>query len=294
MLFKFSGWDECGIDEYIECCAKYGYNSESSPHYIKFMLHHGADLRFVAYRKKKLLGAACLDGKWLVNDFKNPNKSMGSLPIPNSSIVLPFSSDVKCIAPFKTKCLSPLKKNIINSSFNLFTKRTAAFAKSVEEDFSKKTIATRRREIKKFIAAGGRFVDVSQFSGEELFSIYENLFFMRRGASIHDREMNIKFFVKFKNDFLGEVLYLNDKPVGIQLLITSTSTLGFFVDFINIGYDMEIKAHSIGTILMWNNLEKATERAHALALPLHFSFGFMSGKYKQRWCNPVGVGRTLI
>ncbi|HHK6155827.1 TPA: transcriptional regulator, partial [Edwardsiella piscicida] len=145
MLFKFSGWDECGIDEYMECCSKYGYNSESSPHYIKFMLHHGADLRFVAYRKKKLLGAACLDGKWLVNDFKNPNKSISSLPIPNSSIVLPFSSDVKCIAPFKTKCLSPLKKNIINSSFNLFTKRTAAFAKNVREDFSKKTVSTRRR-----------------------------------------------------------------------------------------------------------------------------------------------------
>ncbi|MDA6077575.1 hypothetical protein O0544_18340 [Edwardsiella anguillarum] len=123
-----------------------------------------------------MLGAACLDGKWLVNDFKNPNKSMGSLPIPNSSIVLPFSSDVKCIAPFKTKCLSPLKKNIINSSFNLFTKRTAAFAKSVEEDFSKKTIATRRREIKNLSPPADALSTSASLAGKNYFQ-YMKIYF---------------------------------------------------------------------------------------------------------------------
>ncbi|MBK5143964.1 transcriptional regulator [Budviciaceae bacterium BWR-B9] len=294
MIAKFLGWDECSFEEYALLCDSFGFNCESSPLFIKFMLNKGADFRFLSYkRNNNLVGGVCLDNGWLTNDLKNPKRTNMHLPIPAYSILPPFMDGVRVLAPFKSKCIYPSFNSFINTSFHFLSKRRVAYTKDVVNGFSKKSISTMNRKERLFLEDGGSFVDVNALSPLELFNIYDILFFNRRGVRINEPELNIDFFRECKNNFFGDVVYLNGEPVGIQLLIFSLSKKGFFVDFINIGYDMNINKHSLGSILMWNNLKKAHAYAVNLNVPMYFSFGAMSGAYKARWCLPQTVGRIL-
>ena len=91
------------------------------------------------------------------------------------------------------------------------------------------------------------------------------------------------------NHFFGEIAFFDGKAVGIQLLLSTPSKRGTFIDFLNIGYDMNLRKYSIGTMLMWRNLCLTAE----LPAPVTYSYGMMSGEYKARWCDPVSIGRSI-
>lgn len=293
MILKYFKWEDCSFETYNLCCERYGYNAESSPEYIDFMNKNGANYKFIAYKKNnEIVGSACLEGGWLANDHKNPNRIVKTLPLPAHSIVVPIDPSVNCLAPFKTKCLSPLTSSIKNANFNILSKRKIAMTKNIS-DFSKKTKETRKREINRFIDAGGSFVKTDEVNASELFCIYDSLYYKRRGCRVNDSQLNIKFFSSFKDNFIGNILFFNKEPVGIQLLLSTYSRIGLFVNFINIGYDINIKKHPLGTIAMWSNLDFVEKYAQQLNLPLFYSFGAMSGDYKKRWCTPLNVGRIL-
>ncbi|MEI9745897.1 transcriptional regulator [Enterobacter ludwigii] len=262
------------------------------------MQRHNAPLKFFSYKiKGKIFGSVCIDNGWLANDFKNKNKSINFLPVPTSSVYVPLSESIngKIIIPFKSKCLHPLQSNMFrNASYVLLSKRQAAFSKNIQTDFSGKTISTREREIRKYIKSGGSFKPISTISHNELFDIYEYLFQSRWGKQISEKEINRSFFNEFHNHFKGEVLMMNGEPTAIQLLVSVESRAGYFVDFINIGYKKQIQTDSVGTILMWNNLKVLHAEAVNKDINLIYSYGFMSGDYKKRWCIPANTGRVLF
>ncbi|MGU3523227.1 transcriptional regulator [Enterobacteriaceae bacterium C23F] len=294
---KFLNWDECSQKEYEDACLAYGYNCESSPEFLSFMIRNGAPLKFYAYKKKgQLQGSVCVDGGWLANDVKNNNRSIKTLPIPKYSIYLPVNENINNILiPFKSKCVHFLQRNkFSNVSYRLFNDRSAAISKRLDSDFSKKTISTREREVRKFVSSGGSFVDVKDLNPSDIFDIYNSLYFLRRGEETSDREINKKFFLEFHKNLKGEIMFINDEPLAIQLILAVKSKAGFFADYINVGYKQDSAIKSVGTILMWNNLKCLSDEAEADKLPLYYSYGFMSGEYKERWCNPEKVGRVII
>lgn len=298
LIAKFSKWEECSFNEYEKSCLEYGYNCESSPDFISFMLSLNAPLQFFSYKRNgKRLGSVCVDNGWVVNDVKNKNKSIKCLPVPTYATYIPFSHDFKgsVILPFKSKCLHPYQRDrFFNTSYNLLSKRTVAVVKSVSSDFSKKTISTREREIRKYCNAGGMFKPVSQFNGDELFDVYNNLFHARRNEVMGEQAINRRFFNEFHTHFKGDVMFMDDEPIAMQLLLSVTSKVGFFVDFINIGYKQDTPVNSIGTMLMWRNLTALSAESDKNNHRLYYSYGSMCGDYKKRWCNPVSVGRVLI
>jgi hypothetical protein len=217
--------------------------------------------------------------------------------VPATSIYLPFNNEAleNVIIPFKSKCLHPLQKDVfLNTSYSLLSKRKIGLAKDISTSFSKKTIDIREREIRKFLAKGGSFVPVGEIDKGDLFNIYNELFFARRNKEITDQALNKCFFNDFHSYFKGEVMFINDEPVAIQLILSVTSKVGLFADFINIGYKQSCNVNSIGTILMWNNLKVLHAESSRINKELYYSYGYMSGEYKKRWCNPVSIGRTLF
>ncbi len=89
-------------------------------------------------------------------------------------------------------------------------------------------------------------------------------------------------------------MMMNDEPIAMQLLLSVENGSSIFVDYINIGYKPNSEINSLGTIMMWRNLSKLNSMAAGLNKNLYFSFGHMSGDYKERWCMPESVGRSLI
>lgn len=262
------------------------------------MLRHNAPLKFFSYSKKgRILGGACVENGWLANDFKNQSRLIKSLPIPNSSIYIPLDLNVKdrILIPFKSKCLHSFQKQFfINSSYEWFSKRKVAIAKDPSISFSKKTIATREREVRNFIKSGGSFKPISDVSSDVFFDMYNELYYARRNKHVSDVELNREFFKEFHNRFKGDVMMIGGDPVAIQLLLSADSPAGFFVDYINIGYKQGRFGTSLGTVLMWKNLTTLSSEAQSINKMLYYSYGFMSGEYKKRWCNPESVGRSLI
>jgi hypothetical protein len=81
----FFNWIECTFEEYERSCLKYGYNCESSPAFIKFMLQLGAPLRFFSYKVKgNIVGSICVDQGWIANDIKNKKNLSAPYPYLNA------------------------------------------------------------------------------------------------------------------------------------------------------------------------------------------------------------------
>lgn len=296
LIPKFLNWEECSIYEYADICLKYGFNCESSPQYLSFMLKNNAPLKFFSFSKKgESLGGVCVENGWLANDYKNKNRAIKSLLIPKQSIFIPLKEGGKYILPFKSKCLHPLQHSLfLNCSYKLFSKRKVAIAKNPLRDFSKKTIATREREVRKFLANGGSFKSISEVSANILFDIYNDLYRSRRNKPVSDQDLNRRFFNDYHQNFKGEIMMIGDDPIAMQLLLSVDNRAGLFVDYINIGYKPNTSINSLGTIMMWRNLTEINNFAMQHNKNLYYSFGHMSGDYKERWCVPEPVGRTLI
>lgn len=296
LIPKFLNWEECSLKEYEEICSKYGFNCESSPHFLSFMLKNNAPLKFFSFSKKGVaVGGACVENGWLANDYKNNNRAIKSLLMPKHSIFLPLKEGGKYILPFKSKCLHPLQKKLfLNSSYELFSKRKVAIAKNPRNDFSKKTISTREREIRRFLASGGAFKSIREITADALFDIYSDLYRQRRNKPVVDQDLNRSFFNEYHHNFKGEIMMIGDEPVAMQLLLSVDNSAGIFVDYINIGYKPSTEINSLGTIMMWRNLTEINSSALESKKNLYYSFGHMSGDYKERWCIPEPVGRSLI
>ncbi|MDF7679497.1 transcriptional regulator [Enterobacteriaceae bacterium ESL0689] len=288
---KFLRWEKCDFSEYERACRKFDFNAESSPEYIQMALAHGASLKFYAYIKNGITeGAVCTDNGWLAHDHKNPKNSLGWMSLPKYAIYLPFNENIKCILPFKTKSLSLRNKQFYNSSFSLFSKRQVAIAKNINE-LSSKTKSTRKREVRKFIEQGGEFKNINTVDADFLFENYYRLYAIRRNLTIKPDPLIRSLFCQLheKSHFFGHIAFFAGEAVGIQLILSTETEKSHFLDFINIGYDISLHQHPIGTMLMWENLCLAND----IKKPLTYSYGMMSGQYKKRWCHPVSVGRTL-
>ena len=89
-------------------------------------------------------------------------------------------------------------------------------------------------------------------------------------------------------------MYMRGEAIALQLLISTSSNAGFFVDFINIGYKTSSNIHSAGTMIMWKNINTLHEEASLEGKKLHYSYGVMSGDSKGSWCKPMPLGRSII
>ncbi|MGK0705304.1 transcriptional regulator [Yokenella regensburgei] len=298
LIAKFLHWNECSFEEYKKSCLEYGYNCESAPEFLSFMMRHGAPLKFFSYRKnREVLASVCVDKGWLANDRKNNNRSINYLHVPTTAILIPVNSNCKhkIIIPFKSKCLHPLQNGrFLNASYKVFSNRTSAIAKNIQRDFSKKTISTREREVRTFMKAGGSFKSISQIDGDLLFDIYNELYHARRNKFVPNHGVNRAFFREFIDNFKGVVMFMDDEPIAMQLLMSVNNKAGLFVDYINIGYKQDTSVNSLGTILMWKNLSVLSAESIECGKRLYYSYGFMAGEYKERWCKPESLGRTLI
>lgn len=288
------GWERCDFATYREACATFGFNAESDPDFLHFQMDRGAAFTFAAYAPRGTLqGAACIDHGWLASDKKNPKRVEPHLPIPADAVCVPMAPGVRCIAPFKAKCLHALNAPFVNSAFQRLSGREICLAKSPEHGFSKKTVSTREREVRRLLEDGGSLRDFSEFDPETLLDIYRELYLARRDEYPPNRDGYLAFFRRFHARLLGDVLFYQGAPCAMQLNVQTLSAHGLFVDYINMGLRQDIETHSFGTLLIWNNIKKAQALADRHQATLRYSFGNPSAPYKDRWCYREKVGKLF-
>ncbi|SPO63982.1 Acetyltransferase (fragment) [Pseudomonas inefficax] len=157
------------------------------------------------------------------------------------------------------------------------------------EDLSKKFRYNQRRELRLLEEAGGVVRPISDFSAQEIASMYCDLFQRRWGFPATGAERMAEVLERLRELLIGSVLLLDGKPIAIQLVYRVEAPEWISVEYINGGVDPETKAFSPGSVLSFLNTQAAWEDARARNKPLRFSFGRADREYKDRWCNPVPV-----
>ncbi|KLU14251.1 MULTISPECIES: GNAT family N-acetyltransferase [Xenorhabdus] len=287
-----SGWKKSNFEQYKEAHALFGGCTLTHPNIVSFLDKH-LDGQFGFYIKKTASGVkgACFSfkNKKLIEEMQT------RYPVSYDEIVFPIATDVKLFLPIKSKRLSPIhKNNFINTSYrSLFSKRQICL---IKDSFSYKTRRNRSNEINKFKRAGGEIRSSSEFSAEELVDIYIDLYQKRWNYS-HSEEQKkhlLEIYTELREHIFGNVLLINGKPCAYDLVLWAESPKWISFDAINGGYEPEYAHLSIGSILMWVNIQEAKALCQQQDKTMRYSLGNPTFEYKNRWCETFPLGRVLF
>lgn len=288
----FSGWKKCDFEQYKEAYALFGGCTLTHPNIISFLDRH-LDGRFCFYSKKTEYGTK--GAYFSFNNKKLIENMQTRYPFSYDEIIFPIARDVKLFFPVKSKRLSPIHKdNFINTSYNpRLNKRKICL---IKDNFSYKTRRNRSNEINKFKRACGEIRPSSEFSTQELVDIYIDLYQKRWNYSHSEEQKKYLFeiYTELREHIFGNVLLINSKPCAYDFVLWAESPKWISFDAINGGYDPEYAHLSVGSILMWVNIQEAKALCQQGDKTMRYSLGNPTFEYKNRWCEILPLGKVLF
>ena len=284
------GWGLSDFDTYKETYERFGGSVCSHPDVISYLNEKVPSLSFHVYRRNGVPICA------VYTTGKNIRAGHIDYPFVFDDIILPYKkNEKKIILPFRTKQLSPFHAGDFYNCIHWQKMKRKTCV--VKDDFSVSTHKKRRLAFKKFLHWGGECRPAEDFSAEELSDIYCTLFELRWGDSLvcYSREILTEVFKRLRHLVFGHVLLINGKPCAYDLLFKAECIEWYFFDCINGGYDPDYAELSIGSVLMYLNIQKAKELCQAGNAKMIFSLGMDNPKwkYKKQWCNTLTLGRLL-
>ncbi|WP_286347895.1 antimicrobial resistance protein Mig-14 [Escherichia coli] len=289
-----TAWKPSTFETYKKTFEKYGGSVNMHPDVVSyFMIHHDWKFDFFHYEK---------DGDIKGSYFLYNGKQIGimarrSYPLSSDEVLIPFSPHARCFFPDKTNKLSIInKQNIINATWKIARKKQNCI---IKESFSPKFEKTRRNEIQRFIRNGGEIKCISQLSDKEISSSYISLFHSRFGGTLPCYEYdNLLMFISHLRELMfGHVLFWDNKPCAIDIVLKSESSCNVYYDVPNgaVLNDENCMKLSPGSVLMWLNIDKARRYCQDNNKKMIYSIGAFrpEWKYKLLWSVPCKVGKCL-
>lgn len=210
----------------------------------------------------------------------------GMFDLGNAEIILPAAGDAAAPLRHMGRYLSELNKGRFTG---LKAQAEQLAMARPHEDLSKKFRYNQRRELRLLEEAGGVVRPICEFNAREVAAMYLDLFERRWGFPATGAERMAEVLEGLRELLIGSVLFLDDKPIAIQVVYRVEAPDWISVEYINGGVDPDTKAFSPGSVLSFLNTQAAWADAQARNKPLRFSFGRADREYKDRWCNPVPV-----
>ncbi|MCO7507492.1 MULTISPECIES: antimicrobial resistance protein Mig-14 [Pseudomonas] len=295
MLNYVQGWRERGwrvIDApaYADAWQRFGGSVATHP-LVLAQLAEMADIpvRYLGWYQGDQLKAAI--PTWdrylaLSKDVLKRRGKKGLFDLGNAELILPAAADAQAPLRHAGRYLSELNQG----RFSGLKAQPEALAMARQpEELSKKFRYNQRRELRLLEEAGGQVRAITEFTSTEIASMYCDLFQRRWGFAATGAERMAEMVERLRALLIGSVLFLEDKPIAIQLVYRVEAPEWVSVEYVNGGVDPETRAFSPGSVLSFLNTQSAWEAARALNKPLRFSFGRADREYKDRWCNPVPV-----
>lgn len=295
MLNYVQGWRERGwrvIDApaYADAWQRFGGSVATHP-LVLAQLAEMADIpvRYLGwYQGDELKAAIPTWDRYLAlsKDVLKRRGKKGLFDLGNAELILPAAADAQAPLRHAGRYLSELNQG----RFSGLKAQPEALAMARQpEELSKKFRYNQRRELRLLEEAGGQVRAITEFTSTEIASMYCDLFQRRWGFAATGAERMAEMVERLRALLIGSVLFLEDKPIAIQLVYRVEAPEWVSVEYVNGGVDPETRAFSPGSVLSFLNTQSAWEAARALNKPLRFSFGRADREYKDRWCNPVLV-----
>jgi hypothetical protein len=203
----------------------------------------------------------------------------------HSEVVLPVAADVCVTAPFAANSISSLHANNISN-----LKREPNFKLMIAKGLtngdhllSGKSKSEWRRLTRRFEDAGGAFRPIRNFAAAEVAALYSGLFEKRWGFSPTGKDLLPTVLRELKDMLHGDVLFIKDRPVGIELMYKNETPRWLFANGVNRGLDPEFRDYSLGGILNFRNIVGLEQEASTNKKRLRYSFGRNDAPYKALW-----------
>jgi len=291
--FREHGWQPITAGDYAKLWHKFGGSVITHPDVV-------ARLSELAQMPVRYLGVA-QQGEWVcalptwgrhLALSKAPLKRAGKrdlFDLGNAEVIVPLAPDAAVPMRHKLDYVSELNQSGLNG---LKVQKDGLMLAREPEQYSKKFLYNQRRERRLFEEAGGTLRPVGAHSPQALAAIYADLFFRRFGFAPKGATHLPQVFGMLHEFMVGDVLYLHEKPIAIQILYRVEAPNWISLEYINGGVDPAQQAISPGSVLCFVNTQKAWEEARKLNKPLRYSFGRADKDYKNRWCERHAVYRS--
>lgn len=289
--FKFKGWEKVDCHTYHTAYQAFGGS---------FITHHevladfaeltGVTPTYYAYAPQgEMQGAIAAWGKFIAGDKRAIRKSGTKelIDIGCPDLILPLNPNIPFKIPFLSEHVANVHLLHIPKAKINRKNQLSLFKSFGEQGLSSKTQSQLRRFTRKLTEAGGKWRLINEFSNEEINEMYIKLHVERWGKlpQAHGNLLNaLKLFRKY---LFGYVVFAEDEPQTLHLNYWMQNNHYTCVDFINSGLNTNSNHPSIGSVLFYLNLTKATEESNATNTILRYSFGNHDLEYKARWCNPA-------
>lgn len=290
--FRERGWHEIDATTYSQMWSKHGGSVATHPQVIERLSDLAKiPVRYLGWNQHgELVAAIACWGNSLAlsRDQLKKRGKRGLFDLGNAEIILPLAEQAKINLRHKARYISELNQNQIGNWQN--QKEQLAHARAPEE-YSKKFRYNQRRELRLLEEAGGQLKPIADFTSEELATMYCELFFKRWQFAVPSAATQTEVFKLLREFMVGSVIFLEDKPIAIQVLYRVESPNWVSIEYINGGVDPQERTFSPGSVLSFVNVQAAWDDARALNKTLRYSFGRADREYKDRWCNrsPVGM-----
>ncbi|HAZ3689760.1 TPA: antimicrobial resistance protein Mig-14, partial [Escherichia coli] len=105
----------------------------------------------------------------------------------------------------------------------------------IKEEFSTKFEKTRRNEVQRFIRNGGEIKCIEELSDSEIARLYISLFQSRFGNVLpcYKYDDLLRFVSYLRKMIFGYVLFWNNKPCAIDIVLKSESSCNVYYDVPN-------------------------------------------------------------
>lgn len=284
------GWKECSLDVYKQAFAMYGGSVCCHPDIITYLSNKlGKEVKYFCKTQDDILICASYSVQGELCLFSR------DYPFVYEDIIIPCNPDAKVILPFRTKKMSPMQTgSVLNSFSSRLLKNKICH---IKQKFSTKTTRKRNGEKNRFIKAGGGILNIESLSTKDICDAYLKLFRLRWEDKLRSfPEKNLlETIERFRHMLFGAALTLNDEIIAIDLIFKTETIDWVYFDDINGGYDPSYSDLSVGSILLWENYNRAKKLCLEGNKKLIFSLGKYceEWEYKKTWCEVLSLRRTI-
>jgi len=249
----------------------------------------GIPVRYLGWhRQGELVAAVPCWGRYLAlsKEGLKKHRQKGLFDFGNAEVILPARPGAGAVLRQRARYLGePNTKGLLG----LDLQSESLMLAREPEALSKKFRYNQKRELRLLEESGGVLRPIQAHSPEELARIYADLF-QRRWQFAVPGAANLPSILELMHPYMiGQVVYMEDAPVAIQVLYRVESPEWVSVEYINGGVDPASRGFSPGSVLSYVNVMEAWEDARRLGKPLRYSFGRADREYKERWCHKHAV-----
>lgn len=284
------GWEPIDAATYARAWHEFGGSVATHPEVVERLAGlAGIPVRYLGRNQGgRLVAALPTWGRHLAlsKDVLKQQGKRGLFDLGNAEIILPIGEQAGVALRHRARYLSALNLGGITG----LREQPEGLALAREpEDYSKKFRYNQRREQRLLEEAGGVIRPMLELEPAEQAAIYADLFHRRWGFDATGKAHLAEVFGLMREFMTGSLIYLEDRPVAIQVLYRVEAPRWVSLEYINGGVDPQERAFSPGSVLSFVNTQAAWAEARALDKPLRYSFGRADREYKDRWCHRVPV-----